>query len=140
MIVGLAAGAFNVLTPPRLTKELLFAVFLPGLVFEAAYNIHVSELRRTWRTVSTLAVPGVIVAIVPTGGAIAWLLGVSPRLTTLVEAESLFNDGTAIVALTLILAFVSGESTSVASLAGDSCWPSSEGRWSAVSCRTSSFA
>ena len=86
VIVGLAAGAFNVLTPPRLTKELLFAVFLPGLVFEAAYNIHVSELRRTWRTVSTLAVPGVIVAIVPTGGAIAWLLGVSPRLTTLVEA------------------------------------------------------
>jgi len=86
VIVGLAAGAFNVLTPPRLTKELLFAVFLPGLVFEAAYNIHVSELRRTWRTVSTLAVPGVIVAIVPTGGAIAWLLGVSPRLTALVEA------------------------------------------------------
>ena len=86
VIVGLAAGAFNVLTPPRLTKEMLFAVFLPGLVFEAAYNIHVSELRRTWRTVSTLAVPGVIVAIVPTGGAIAWLLGVSPRLTTLVEA------------------------------------------------------
>ena len=82
-VVGLA---FNVLTPPRLTKELLFAVFLPGLVFEAAYNIHVSELRRTWRTVSTLAVPGVIVAIVLTGGAIAWLLGVSPRLTTLVEA------------------------------------------------------
>jgi CPA1 family monovalent cation:H+ antiporter len=43
-------------------------------------------------------------------------LGVAQRLTTLVEAESLFNDGTSIVALTLILAFVSGESTGVVSL------------------------
>jgi CPA1 family monovalent cation:H+ antiporter len=43
-------------------------------------------------------------------------LGVAPRLTTLVEAESLFNDGTSIVALTLILAFVTGESASIGTL------------------------
>ena len=154
VVVGLIVGSFNIVTPPPLTKDLLFAVFLPGLIFEAAYNIHISELRRGWRMVTVLAGPGVILAIVITGMAIAWLvrlfalepsftwrdglvfaalvsatdpiavvslfrkLGVPPRLTTLVEAESLFNDGTSIVALTLILAFVTGESTSVGGLAG----------------------
>jgi len=153
VIVGLIVGSFNLVSPPHLTKDLLFAVFLPGLIFEAAYNLHVSELRRGWRMVTVLAGPGIIAAIFVTGFATAWLirlfgfapsfswrdglvfaalvsatdpiavvslfrkLGVSPRLTTLVEAESLFNDGTSIVALTLILAFVSGESTGVASLA-----------------------
>ena len=154
VVVGLIVGSFDLVSPPHLTKDLLFAVFLPGLIFEAAYNLHVSELRRGWRMVTVLAGPGIIVAILVTGLVTAWLirllgldpafswrdglvfaalvsatdpiavvslfrkLGVSPRLTTLVEAESLFNDGTSIVALTLILAFVSGESTSVGGLAG----------------------
>ena len=152
VVVGLVVGSFNLVSPPHLTKDLLFSVFLPGLIFEAAYNMHVGELRRGWRMVTVLAGPGVIVAILVTGLATALLLrlfglepaftwrdglvfaalvsatdpiavvslfrklGVAPRLTTLVEAESLFNDGTSIVALTLILAFVSGESTSLASL------------------------
>ncbi|MEO6527029.1 MAG: cation:proton antiporter, partial [Gemmatimonadaceae bacterium] len=49
--VGLAVGALNLVEAPHLTKELLFAVFLPGLVFEAAYNIHARELRSMWRTI-----------------------------------------------------------------------------------------
>src|SRR5262249_25374192 len=43
-------------------------------------------------------------------------LGVPDRLTTLVEAESLFNDGTSIVVLSLVLAFVTGSGASVAAL------------------------
>src|ERR1019366_1458774 len=39
------------------------------------------------------------------------------RLTTLLEAESLLNDGTAIVFLTLILSFVSGASTAPSAIA-----------------------
>ena len=153
VVVGLVVGSFNLVAAPHLTKDLLFAVFLPGLIFEAAYNLHVTELRRGWRMVTVLAGPGVIVAIVLTGFATTWVvrllglepsftwrdglvfaalvsatdpiavvslfrkLGVAARLTTLVEAESLFNDGTSIVALTLILAFVGGESNSVGSLA-----------------------
>src|SRR3954468_14307387 len=57
VVVGLAAGQLELVSPPALTKELLFALFLPGLVFEAAYNIHVSELRSSWKTIATLAVP-----------------------------------------------------------------------------------
>jgi monovalent cation:H+ antiporter, CPA1 family len=152
VVVGVAVGSLHIIEPPRLTKELLFSLFLPGLIFEAAYNIHAAELRRSWRAVATLAGPGVIVAIIVAGFASSWALrvmGLSPdftwrdglvfaalvsatdpvavvslfrklgldaRLTTLVEAESLFNDGTSIVALTLILAFVSGESSSIAGL------------------------
>ncbi len=152
VIVGLVVSALHVVQPPHLTKELLFALFLPGLVFEAAYNIHASELRSNWRTIATLAVPGVIVAIGLTGtlmtGALhlfgvdttlTWRygmvfaalvaatdpiavvslfrrLGVPARLTTVIEAESLFNDGTSIVVLSLVLAYVTGESSSVAAL------------------------
>ena len=43
-------------------------------------------------------------------------MGVSPKLTTLVEAESLFNDGTAIVVLSLVLAYVTGTTSGVGAL------------------------
>jgi len=151
--VGLVVGSLNLVEPHTLTKSLLFALFLPGLVFEAAYNIHIAELRRSWRTVTVLAGPGVIVAIIATGLVTSWVLrglglapdftwrnglvfaalvsadpiavvslfrklGVDARLTTLVEAESLFNDGTSIVALGLILTFVTGGVSNVLVLAG----------------------
>jgi monovalent cation:H+ antiporter, CPA1 family len=43
VVVGLALGALNVVEAPHLTKELLFAVILPGLIFEAAFNLDVGE-------------------------------------------------------------------------------------------------
>lgn len=39
VVTGLALGATHVLSPPHLTRELLYAVFLPGLVFEAAFHL-----------------------------------------------------------------------------------------------------
>ena len=152
--VGLAVGSLRIVEPPHLTKDLLFSIFLPGLVFEAAYNMHTRELRESWGTVAALAGPGLLLAIALTALLTVWplhalglardftwtdgvvfaslvsatdpiavvslfrKLGVAPRLTTLVEAESLFNDGTSIVALTLVLAYVDGESTSALALAG----------------------
>ena len=152
--VGLAVGSLRIVEPPHLTKDLLFSIFLPGLVFEAAYNMHTRELRESWGTVAALAGPGLLLAIALTALLTVWplhalglardftwtdgvvfaslvsatdpiavvslfrKLGVAPRLTTLVEAESLFNDGTSIVALTLVLAYVGGESTSALALAG----------------------
>ncbi|HEY4129199.1 MAG TPA: sodium:proton antiporter [Gemmatimonadaceae bacterium] len=152
VVVGLVAGQFQFVSPPQLTKDLLFALFLPGLVFEAAYNLHVTELRSSWRAIATLAVPGVIISIglvaaamffsfrlIDSSAGMDWRtsvvfaalvaatdpiavvalfrqLGVPQRLTTLVEAESLFNDGTSIVVLSLVLAFVTGTGSSVAAL------------------------
>ena len=155
VVVGLLIGALHVVEAPRLTKELLFTIFLPGLVFEAAYNTHASELRATWRTIATLAIPGVVIAIGLTAALVVMMtslfglgltgftwrdalvfaalvaatdpiavvslfreMGVPARLTTMIEAESLFNDGTSIVVLSLVLAYVAGSTTSNPALAG----------------------
>jgi CPA1 family monovalent cation:H+ antiporter len=63
VLAGLVLGMLHTFSPPQLTKELLFAVFLPGLLFEAAFHI---EFRQFWRnrlTIASLAVPGVAAAI-----------------------------------------------------------------------------
>ena len=61
--VGLLLGAFGRVDAPRLDKELLFAVFLPGLLFEAAYHLKSDEFWRNKFAIIMLAVPGVIVSI-----------------------------------------------------------------------------
>jgi NhaP-type Na+/H+ or K+/H+ antiporter len=63
VLTGLALGILNLFTPPHLTKELLFSVFLPGLLFEAAFHIEFSEFWRNRLAVVSLAVPGVAVAL-----------------------------------------------------------------------------
>ena len=59
VLVGILLGSLHVLEPPHLTKELLFAVFLPGLVFEAAFHLPPEEFRQGRFTILALAVPGV---------------------------------------------------------------------------------
>jgi CPA1 family monovalent cation:H+ antiporter len=117
----------------NLTPELILALFVPPLVFEAAFHIRFSELRRSLPTILLFAIPGVIIStlivagIVSRGTALALpaalvfgalisatdpvavvalfrSLGVPRRLQLLVEGESLFNDGTAIVLFNLLLA------------------------------------
>ncbi|MEO7112776.1 MAG: sodium:proton antiporter [Polyangiaceae bacterium] len=67
---GLALGATHFAHDVHLTKELLFTVFLPGLVFEASYHLKFSDFRANAVAIVSLAVPGVVVAI----GATAALL------------------------------------------------------------------
>jgi CPA1 family monovalent cation:H+ antiporter len=133
----LAGLALAILVPEtaaiEITPELILAVMLPGLVFEAAYKLDLAELRRTSAIVAVLAAPGVlvtagIVAVVVSsvtglGLGPAFLLGAMisatdpvavvalfrrlhapSRLTTAVEAESLFNDGTGVVLFGIALA------------------------------------
>jgi CPA1 family monovalent cation:H+ antiporter len=63
VLAGLILGFFHVFTPPHLTKELLFAVFLPGLLFEAAFHIDFQSFWRNRTAILALAVPGVAVAV-----------------------------------------------------------------------------
>ena len=117
----------------ELTPELILALFLPPLVFEAAFHLNLTELRRNLSAIVLLAVPGVILTTLIVGGILSLVtplglplamvfgalisatdpiavvalfrkLGVPQRLAVLVEAESLFNDGTAIVIFNLMLA------------------------------------
>ncbi len=116
-----------------LTPELILSLFVPPLVFEAAFHIELKILRENWLPILALAVPGVLlttglVALIVTFGiglsltsglvfgaliaatdpvavvALFRTIGAPKRLTTLVESESLFNDGTAIVIFQLMLA------------------------------------
>jgi CPA1 family monovalent cation:H+ antiporter len=146
VVVGLLLGELNLVEPPRLTRELLFTFFLPGLLFEAAFHLDLAALRSVWRSVLVLAVPGVAFSIAITA-ALALLgsrLGLTDltlwsavtfgalvaatdpvavtalfreirapkKLATLVEAESLFNDGTGVVFLTLVVSLATNASGS----------------------------
>jgi len=66
VLAGLTLGILKIFTPPPLTKELLFSVFLPGLLFEAAFHIKFREFWRNRLAITSLAVPGVAAAVVLT--------------------------------------------------------------------------
>jgi CPA1 family monovalent cation:H+ antiporter len=122
-----------------LTPEIILILFLPALVFESGININLRQLRQNLIPILVLAVLGVLVATLITGYALHWVvgvpvlpalvfgalisatdpisvvalfknLGVSKRLSVIIESESLFNDGTSIVIFTIILgAIASGD-------------------------------
>jgi CPA1 family monovalent cation:H+ antiporter len=121
-----------------LTPDIILILFLPALLFESGININLRQLRENLSVVLLLAIFGVLVATVITGYALHWVvglallpallfgalisatdpisvvalfkdLGVSKRLSVIIESESLFNDGTSVVIFQIILAaLVSG--------------------------------
>lgn len=62
MAVGLVLGSLHLLNPPHLTQELLYAVFLPPLIFEAAIHIKAEEMQKDILPVTMLVIPGVILS------------------------------------------------------------------------------
>lgn len=133
VVVGIA---FGMIFPSRFTAMFPVAtlyVFLPALIFEAAWQIDVRIMRQSWRAIALLAFPGVIVTatvvgvlvhyvgLLPIG--LALLLGtvlsatdpvavtaifrrlpVPKNLATIVECEALLNDAVAVVLYRTILA------------------------------------
>jgi CPA1 family monovalent cation:H+ antiporter len=63
VFTGLVLGLLHAFEAPHLTKALLFNVFLPGLLFEAAFHIEFKQFWRNRLTINSLALPGVVVAI-----------------------------------------------------------------------------
>jgi CPA1 family monovalent cation:H+ antiporter len=66
VLTGLVLGILNLFAPPHLTKGLLFSVFLPGLLFEAAFHMEFREFWRNRLAIASLAVPGVAAAVLLT--------------------------------------------------------------------------
>lgn len=63
VVAGLVLGTVHAFEPPHLTKELLFAIILPGLLFEAAFHV---EFRKFWKNklaIHSLAIPGVAASV-----------------------------------------------------------------------------
>lgn len=84
VLAGLLLGWANLFPAPQLDKTLLFSIFLPGLIFEAAFHIDVQDFWRNRITIASLAVPGVIASTALTTVALTTLastLGFFPGLT-----------------------------------------------------------
>ncbi len=134
---GIVAGTVWHVRPPFDFSPAVFFVFLPPLIFEAAWNVHLEELRGTWKQIVALAIPGTIVVAfaiaigitalgaLPFGTALlygAMVAATDPvaviavfrkfpvpaRLKTIVEAESISNDGVAVVLYTSALTLALG--------------------------------
>jgi CPA1 family monovalent cation:H+ antiporter len=65
---GLVLGAFQAVEAPHLTRELLYVVILPGLLYEAAYHLDFRDFWQNRISIHTLAVAGVAAAIIVTAG------------------------------------------------------------------------
>jgi Na+:H+ antiporter len=63
VLAGLGLGLVQAFEAPHLTKALLFNIFLPGLLFEASFHIEFKQFWRNRLAISSLALPGVVVAI-----------------------------------------------------------------------------
>lgn len=141
VIVGLLISIFNLLPAIRLTPALVLFVFLPALLFEGSWSISVRKLHANWLTITLLAGPGILLELVLIAVPLHFLAGldwsvafllsailsptdpiavlglfkqlkVNADLSTIIEGESLFNDGVAgslyQVFLALVLASVHG--------------------------------
>ena len=119
----------------HLTPHLILVLFLPALLFEATLHIEAATLRKTLLPIGLLAIPGVLLTAAIVGALVHWgvgldwptallfgaivsatdpiavlaifkRLGVPRNLELLVEGESLFNDGTAVVLARILLGIV----------------------------------
>jgi CPA1 family monovalent cation:H+ antiporter len=135
---GMFLALFSVEPDIRLTRDLIFSTLLPPLIFEAAMVLRWRELRPDLLLIIALATVGLVLAAALTAAGMHWLAGwhwvaaslfgvliaatdpvsvialfkeagVRGRLRTLVETESLFNDGTAAVLFTVGAAFAAGQ-------------------------------
>ncbi|MFV1956987.1 MAG: Na+/H+ antiporter, partial [bacterium] len=143
VIGGLFVGLTGI-GPYRLTEEMILFAFLPPLLFEGAIHFEISDLKRNMRTIAVLALPGLLIAgftagfllqrltglpfivallvgvmITPTDPisvlALFKRLGVSKRLSMIMEGESVFNDGTGIVLYGVLVGIITSGTFSLGS-------------------------
>jgi len=123
VIIGFVVGLLPLLPHEHIDPNLVLYIFIPALLFEGAWNAEIDPLEADWLPIVLLAIPGMVLSLLVVavvlhyGIGLAWLLallvgaivaptdpvavialfqqlGVPDRLRTLVEGESIFNDGT----------------------------------------------
>ena len=126
VVVGLVLVLLKVLPETPMDPGVVLMVFLPILIFQGALSADATSLRQAARPILALAVPGVAMSLLATAAIASWEIGlpfsvalllgailaitdtvsvllafrsvrVPHRLAAIMEGESLFNDGTALV-------------------------------------------
>jgi Na+/H+ antiporter len=135
---GIAFGFIPGMPPIRLNPEVVFLIFLPPLLYDAAFNISFKQLKKDLPTIYTLAIPlvfftttaiaitihylipymtwplaFVLGAILSPPDAVAATgitkgLGLSHRTLTILEGESLVNDASGLIAYRFAVATIAG--------------------------------
>ena len=130
VVVGLLLVLMDVLPRTTMDPNVVLLLFLPILVFQGALSADDVSMKRAARPILALALPGVAISLVATATVAAWeinlpfavalLLGavlaitdtvsvllafrsvrVPHKLAAIMEGESLFNDGTALVLVSI---------------------------------------
>ena len=83
----------------ELTPELILALFVTPLIFEAAFHLNIQELRRNLPAILLLAVPGVILTMFIIGGMLLFSIKLSLPIALLFGALISATDPVAVVAL-----------------------------------------
>lgn len=140
ILAGLVIGFIPQLPDVELDPEIIFLIFLPPLLYEAAFNISAGEFKTNFNTIAILAIPLVFLtatgiaivahylipgmswpvsfvlgAILSATDALAAMgitkgLGLPGRIKTILEGESLVNDASALIAYRFAVAAVAGTS------------------------------
>jgi len=135
---GIAIGFIPTLPDIALNPDVIFLIFLPPMLYDAAFNISFQDFKTNINTIGTLAIslvfitasgiavvahyviPGmswplsfVLGAILSATDAVAAIsitkgLGLSHKTNTILEGESLVNDASALVAYRFAVAAVTG--------------------------------
>lgn len=138
IVAGIAMGFIPEMPPITINPEIIFLIFLPPLLYDAAFNLNFKDFKANLNTISSMAfglvflttagialiahyaIPGmtwplafVLGAILSSTDAVAALsitkgLGLSPLTVTILEGESLLNDASALVTYRYAIAAVSG--------------------------------
>ncbi|GAB3513922.1 cation:proton antiporter [Emticicia fontis] len=132
--IGFIPGVPTIILNP----EIVFLIFLPPLLFDAAFNISYKDLKNNLATIGTLAIPLVFLTTTAIAVAAHYLipgmswsisfalgailsppdavaatnvtkgLGLSHRTLTILEGESLVNDASGLIAFRFAVAAIAG--------------------------------
>ena len=148
VLAGMAIAVLPFSPNLELTKQLVFSAFLPPLIFEAAFQLRWVELRKDLLVVLVLATVGIVISATVTAAGMhflsswTWIASIAfgvliaatdpvtviatlkdaavhGRVRLLVEAESLFNDGTAAVLFSIVIAITAGSAVSPVGAVGN---------------------
>lgn len=138
IVAGISIGFIPGLPQVDINPEIIFLIFLPPLLYDAAFNISFKDFKTNLNTISTLAISLVFItacgiavvahylipdmswplsfvlgAILSATDAVAAMsitkgLGLSHKTNTILEGESLVNDASALVAYRFAVAAVTG--------------------------------